>query len=116
MDPLQEAYLELARHHFALYPDGDTSIQLQEAGRLARIASLLKPSDRAAMTLVDEINDISRMEDIQLGRLDQPLDDFASLDPSRFGGGLCSEAATVVQQLLAVAAKLENEGHFIGCE
>ena len=56
------------------------------------------------------------MEDIRSGRLDYLDDDFASLDSGRFGGGLGSEATTIVQQLLAVATKLEKEGHFLGYE
>jgi tetratricopeptide (TPR) repeat protein len=114
--PLQEAYLGLARHHLALYPDGDAAIQLREAGRLALIASLIEPRNRTASMLVEEIDDITRMQDIRQGRLDHLVDTLESLDPNRFGGGLGSEAQPKVEQLLVIARKLAAEGHYLTFE
>ena len=115
-ESLQEVYFQLARHHFALYPDNDASLQLQEAGRLARVASLLKPKDRRAEMLVQQIGDVSRIEDIRLGRLALSENDPWSLDPSRYGGGMGSDAASTIEQLSAVGRKLAAKGLYLGVE
>src|SRR5262249_53903572 len=58
---LHRVYLELARHHVALYPDHGELTQLCEAQRLARIANQLRPDDSAASGLLEEIDGVMAM-------------------------------------------------------
>ena len=111
--PLYEAYLELARHHVTLYLDQDEALQLLEAERLARIASLLNPLDRSALALAEEIDAIIHMHRIRRVPLDPKADEFARVDPSAYCGNLRSQAPGVINAFLQRALALREAGLYL---
>ncbi|PTR10063.1 tetratricopeptide repeat protein [Nitrosospira sp. Nsp5] len=109
-DGLHETYLALARYHISIYPDQGETLQLQEAERVARIASLLRPDDSAVTLLLEEINETMVMENIHQGHYNPENLNFVAPDVGLYGGELGSY---VVEQLLTLAHKHAVAGRYI---
>mgnify|MGYP001099960151 CR=1 FL=1 len=109
-DALHAAYLQLAHHHIAIYPDEDKSLHLQEAERLAHVASLLNPDDQATATLMQEIKEIIVIENIHRGRYNIENLYELSATTGLYGNDLGEE---FVVQLLSIAHNHYQAGQYI---
>lgn len=109
---LYEVYFEIARYHIALYPDQGTTIHLQEAQRMARIASLLDPNKAAALSLLEEIDATIIMEDMRHGHYNPQYSGLVFPDPGVYGGSMVLDADEVIDHLLDLASKHRLAGRF----
>lgn len=107
---LHETYLTLARHHVAIYPDQGESLHLQEAERLSQIAALLKPDDKAATWLLEEISETIAMENIHRGYYN-PHDLYEGTAITGLYGSEWGEE--VIIQLLSIARNHYEAGRYI---
>ena len=105
-DAMHEVYFELARHHVALYPDNERPIHLREAQRLARIANQLKPTERRAQVLLEDLDAAVAMR-LPREIVASSWKDVPMLDALRFGGGLGIGAAENLLRELDAATKNE---------
>ena len=107
-DALYEAYLTLARHHVAIYPDQGESLHLQEAERFAHIAVLLK-FDKVAASLLEEISETIAMQNIYRGHYN--LDN--RYEPNDIRGLYGSDlGAEVVNRLITVSIEHQQAGQY----
>lgn len=108
---MQKVYLELARHHIALYPDHDERQQLLEAERLARIANQLRPDDYVARRLLEEV-DATLMSNGLRRHFDPAWKDVGGFDSACYGRVADTAAVETVDLLISRANEQAKAGNY----
>ncbi|MET0660501.1 MAG: hypothetical protein ABW110_20340, partial [Steroidobacteraceae bacterium] len=119
-DALCDACLELALHHFVLQvgaPTAEAAAHLREAERFTQLAALLKPADRSASLLSDDVSTAMESQQVRLGHWadhghaqgarDPPKDEFLGVDEQR---------AALVDALAEEACARERASRYLVAE
>jgi hypothetical protein len=118
-DALCEIFVDLALHHFVLrlgLSTDESARELHSAERYARLAALLKPNDRFALLLLEDIADARDVQRIGDNIVDgRTAAEAANVDEDAFFGA-DARRASLVAMLVEEAAEQERAGRLLVAE
>ncbi|MET0985781.1 MAG: tetratricopeptide repeat protein [Steroidobacteraceae bacterium] len=119
-DALCNTCVELALHHFVLQvgaPTADAATHLREAERYTQLAGLLKPADRSASLLSDDVSTAMETQQVRLGHWSSPRHstDAADNGEDEFLGA-DEQRAALVDALAEEASAREHASRFLVAE
>lgn len=119
-DALCDTCLELALYHFVLQvgaPTADAASHLREAERYTQLAALLKPADRSASLLSDDVSTAMESQQVRLGHWSnhQQSTDAVDNEEEEFLG-TDEQRAALVDALTEEACAREHASRFLVAE